>query len=225
MATPKPMGMKKQDYVEMQDLIAEKDFKFQVNHRIQSLEFAIDDLSKSLEKSIADQGSVKLSCSTQIQDVVNLTTSSLKEFRHQIGDIYTEFAARERWFKQMKDTVDKKIDSSSACEKISRSDEAIQQVRLENELMLKEFTNLIERLKADFTEKLKEQKQEILSIPSQIPSLKKDIEKQIELIELNGQNSLLRSSNNEKQIMLVERKIDNLYQLIKKIEISLQEGK
>ncbi len=62
MGTPKPMGISKKEYQEVQNIRNEEDFKFDVNQRIRSLQFAIDVLNKALEKSIAKQGSLEVSC-------------------------------------------------------------------------------------------------------------------------------------------------------------------
>lgn len=223
MAQFKPMGIQKRDYQEVQALKAEEDFKFQTNQRIQNLQFAVDTLSKSLEESIADQGSLEQSCNTQIKEVMQATMSSLKEFRQTLGDVRTEFDTQERWFRHMKEMVDQKVEVSSFNEKISHLHDCIKRLHDEKDSMRKEFNGLIDRLKLDLDTKIKAQKEEILAIPSEIPGLRKVMDQKMELIELNGQNAVLRSSNNERQIMLVERKIDNLYQLIKKVDLTNQE--
>jgi len=83
----------------------------------------------------------------------------------------------------------------------------------------------LNRFTQEVDNNLKVNKEEILSIPSELPHLKKMLDQRIELVELNGQNAVLRSSNNERQILLVERKIENIYQLVKKLDITNQESR
>lgn len=63
---------------------------------------------------------------------------------------------------------------------------------------------------------------EIKSIPSGVPELKKDIESKLEAIALDGTNAILRSSNCEKHLNLVEKKIESILLLIKKIDLNQQ---
>lgn len=221
----KPMGIQKREYHEAQQLKAEVDFKYQTNQRIQNLQFAMDSLSKSLEESIADQGSLEVSCNTQISEVMNATMSSLKEFRQELGNIFTELENNKLWMKQVRAEIEDCVRISAFNEKIAHLHECIKILRMEKDSMRKEFNSLMDRLKLDFESKIKAQKEEILAIPSEIPDLRKLMDQKIELVELNGQNAVLRSSNNERQIMFVERKIENIYQLLKQLDINKQESK
>ena len=220
----KPMGISKKDYQEIQDVKAEDNFKFETNQKIQNLQFSLDKLNDSLNHSFARQGALEVSCSCQINEVMTATMTSLKEFRQSLGDFQTKFDTQERWFKQIKDLIDSKTDHSFFQDKINDIFSNIRYLQKDIDSIRKEFNGLVERLKVEFNEKIKSQKEEILAIPSELPNLRKLVDQKIELVELNGQNAVLRSSNNEKQILLVERKIENLYQLVKKLEIANQES-
>lgn len=224
METPKPMGMQKKDYHEAQQLKAEEDFKYHTNQRIQNLQFAIDMINKSLAQSIADQGSLEVDCSTQMKEVMSATMNSLKDFRQELGDISSQLKNSNDWIKQIRSDVEECVETSDFNEKISHMHDAIKRLHIEKDAMRKEFNGLLNRQNVEFEAKLKSLKEDILAIPSEIPNIRKVFDQKIELVELNGQNAVLRSSNNEKQIMLVERKIDNLYQLIKRLEIANQES-
>ncbi len=225
MVPSKPMGLPKKEYQEIQQNRSEEDFKYDTNQRIQKLQFAIDEINKSLMESIALQGSEKKENDIQLHYVMESVMLSLKEFRQQLGDFAYESNACREVLRQMKENLNDYVHVKVFNERISRLEESISQLSKDKDSVRKDFTGLIERFKSDCDTKIKTQKEEILSIPSEIPAIKKDINQKIELVELNGQNAALRSSNNEKQIMLVERKIENLYQLIKKIDISIQEDK
>ncbi len=153
------------------------------------------------------------------------TLSSLKDFRQELGDISTILENNKRWIRQVRSEIEDCVDLSTFNEKISALHDCIKSLQEEKISMRIEFNGLIDRIKLDFENKLKNQRQEILSIPSEVPNIKKEMDQKIELVELNGQNAVIRSSNNEKQILLVERKIENLYQLIKRLEIAKEESK
>lgn len=65
--------------------------------------------------------------------------------------------------------------------------------------------------------------QEVKSIPSEASEIKKQLEEKIDVISLDGSNALLRSSNCEKHLNLIEKKIECIMLLIKKIDLTQQE--
>ena len=65
--------------------------------------------------------------------------------------------------------------------------------------------------------------QEVKSIPSEASEIKKQLEEKIDVISLDGSNALLRSSNCEKHLNLIEKKIECIMLLIKKIDLNQQE--
>ncbi len=66
-------------------------------------------------------------------------------------------------------------------------------------------------------------KQEILSKPNGIDELKKYFEEKIEVIAMDGSNAILRSANCEKHVNLLEKKIECIMLLIKKMDLNKQE--
>ena len=61
------------------------------------------------------------------------------------------------------------------------------------------------------------------SIPSEASEIKKHLEEKIDVVSLDGSNALLRSSNCEKHLNLIEKKIECIMLLIKKIDLNQQE--
>ena len=66
---------------------------------------------------------------------------------------------------------------------------------------------------------VKRLREEILSRPSEVKDIRKEFDEKLELVTLNGTNSVLRSTNCEKHLNLIEKKIENIYQLIKQLEL------
>ena len=222
-AQSKPIGMDKQKYKEWQEIKAEEDFKSSVVQKLQNLQFAINDLNENLLNVDAKYGSAIKDCEIEIHHVMDSCMTSLKEFKQSVDGCERLCNESKNWIRTLNTTIEDCPTRSDFNEKISHLHDYIKCLHNEKDSMRKEFNGLIDRLKLDLDAKLKAQKEEILAIPSEIPNLRKVMDQKIELVELNGQNAVLRSSNNEKQIMLTERKIENIYQLLKKHEISKQE--
>lgn len=225
MAQSKTTGIDKERYKELQALKDQEDFRYQTTQGLQNLKFDLERQQERLAKIMAERGSDKKDTDIQLQHIMEACMSSLKEFRQDLGDINTQLTNTNNWIKQVRTEIEDCVETSNFNEKISHLHDCIKRLHTEKDSMRKEFNGLIDRLKLDFESRLKTQKEEILAIPSEVPNLRKVMDQKIELVELNGQNAVLRSSNNEKQIMLVERKIDNIYQLIKKLEIANEESK
>lgn len=56
--------------------------------------------------------------------------------------------------------------------------------------------------------------------PDEIRAFKEDILKKHESVALDGTNSVIRSSNNEQQLKILEKRVENIYLLLKKYELS-----
>ena len=217
--------MDKEKYKEIQDQKSEQDFKYNTLQRIQDLEFSITKMKGSMQNLDAVLGHGLKGCEVDIDHVMQSCMDSLKEFRSSI-DSCEKTASDSRSLFNMLYTEMKECITKQECEdKLKGLRQEIQSLRKEKESMRRDFDASLQRLYSDFDARLKATKDEILSIPSEVPNLRKLVDQKIELVELNGQNAVLRSSNNEKEIMLVERKIDNLYQLVKRLELSIQETK
>lgn len=219
------MGIQKREYESIQKEKTEEDFKFNFNYRLQQFQFAIEALNEKLGDSIAKQSSDIKSSEIERQNFQEKCLSKIQEFRIELNNFYIDLNAFQEVVKDSQKKADSFISRSDFEQKISHFNQYIKIIYEEKVAMRREFNNLLERVRSDFDIKLNTQKEEILAAPSELPDLKQSINQKIELVELNGQNAVLRSSNNEKHIMLVERKIENIYQLIKKIDISMQEEK
>lgn len=61
---------------------------------------------------------------------------------------------------------------------------------------------------------------DVMSSPSTLDSIKKELLQKVDAISLDSQNACLRSGNTDKQLQLQERKIENIYLLLKKNELT-----
>ncbi len=218
------MGIDKEKYKEAQSKIAEQDFKYNTCQEIQNLKFAIDEINDELTKLTADSSSNEKENEIQIDKVMQTCVTSLKEFRSTFDGLERKVSDCASWSKTLNNSIEDCPTRQEFEKKLSNLLELLRLSKLEKESMYKDFKSLIERMQADFEARLKATKEEIFNLPSELPEFKKLVNQKIEFVDLNGQNAVLRSSNNERQIQLVERKIEHIYQLIKKNDLTRQES-
>ncbi len=72
----------------------------------------------------------------------------------------------------------------------------------------------------DFDKKLDSLKKELKESPSAASAIKEEILSKFESVSLDGSNAVIKASNSASQVALLEKKIENLYLLIKKYEIN-----
>lgn len=88
-----------------------------------------------------------------------------------------------------------------------------------------DMVNLISLARRDLGKEIEKNnldlKKSIDSSPATSDSIKKEVSSQIEAVALDGRNALLKSNNSSQQIALLEKKIENLYLLLKKFELSV----
>ena len=155
---------------------------------------------------------------------MDATMTSLKEFRQEIGDFQTHINKQDQQINKVKQDQNDLVTSEDFKDYMRACQGLLDSLFDQQKKMQSEYHGLIDRLKIDFNNQIKSLREELISRPTGLPELQKLLESKIELVELNGQNAVLRSSNNEKQILLVERKIENIYQLIKRIDLNKQEA-
>lgn len=225
MEQSKLKGISKEEYQKIQAVKEEEDFKFSTNQRVQNMLISLNNLEKKLYDLESLQGSDTTDLSSQILEVMNSTMSSLKEFRQVLGDFKTDMDSHISFTKKIHLELSRCVRTETFEAELKEINGFFKEILREKESMKKEINSLIERQKTELIAKMDATKTEIIAIPSELPAFKHLMDQKLELVELNGQNSVLRSANNEKHIMLVERKIENLYQLVKKIDLSIGENK
>ncbi len=216
-------GLSREEYKKRQEQCEAEKFSVQTNKRLQDIELSLREHEKQLNTHRAFHGGIRSDVDSQINEIMTATMTSLKEFRQTIGDFETHMKNQDSKIQELKDEQEQLVYQEDLTISLRLIDSALNELRKTQKAMHSEFNGLIERLKIDFSNQIKSLKEELISRPTGISELQKLLESKIELVELNGQNAVLRSANNEKQLLLVERKIDNIYQLIKKLELSKQE--
>lgn len=221
----KPKGMNPQTLEDMQAQKNDNDFILHVNMTLQKLGAQIEAINVCIKELIAKEGSLHVASLASISLVADDVKSKLSIHNKTLADIRVDVNSLQETVISMVSKSSNFAESALLGELIGELQKRIDQICKDKQAMNSEINGLIERLKIEFNQKLVAQKNEILSIPSDLPAHKKDFDQKIELVELNGQNAHLRSSNNEKSIMLLDRKLDNIYQQLKTLQIAAQDKK
>lgn len=220
MVLPKPTGISKQQFDEKQAMKEEADFRYDVNQSLQSHRFAIDTLNAVVVENVELLKSLKSEYFSNFQQLFRNVKEDLEKFRQQIGDFRDEIKEMHLLHESFQDDLATKATMQSVltfdhdiCQKLRAIDKDISNIR-------EEMNTWSYTLRMQSEHNMAKLKQDILSQPSELPAFHKVVDQKLELCDLNGQNSLIRSANNERQLQLVERKIENIYQLIKEIKLS-----
>lgn len=203
----------------------EQQFHYSVNQTINSISGALESLQQRFEVLPQNLVGLKTDTSIQLENHQAAVSAELTLMRKVLDERdrrQDEFLeACEVIFRLIPMTYSTKDNFEAVKGKLekSMSDMAEDHNRFKSDL-----NAVMHKLAMDYDLKLEKFKQEILGRPSEIPSLKKELLEKVDLIAMDGSNSLLRSTNNEKQIMLIEKKIENLYLMLKKIDLNLEKS-
>ena len=211
--------MSLEDFKRRQEQCDHEKHVVETNKRLNLIQLTLDRLQRDIEQVSAEQGSLESSCESQLREIMDSTMSSLKEFRQTIGDFQSRLYSQDLKMQALSDDQHYLVNKEDLSSELKPLKKIANDLCDAHDKLHGEVHGLIERLRLDVSNQLKAFKEEVLNRPTGLPELQKLLEAKIELVELNGQNAVLRSSNNEKQLLLVERKIDNIYQLIKKLEL------
>lgn len=198
----------------------ENDFKTDVYQRFQKLEYLCKSLEADMDHLAALHQEQQVESVHAIHDFSDNMLDSIKGFRKTLDEIQKEN-------KQISDnniSILKYVESNYVTRKEYTKDyidDVDNTVRTKHELasIRNEMIALLAKQKHEFDSKFAELLQKDTSKPDPIPDLKKYFEEKLELVTLNGQNSVLRSTNNEKHLHLIDKKLENIYQLIKQLQL------
>lgn len=82
-----------------------------------------------------------------------------------------------------------------------------------------EMHQLLEAIEQKLDKKLSDAIKDISSRPSEFVQVKKSFDERLEVVAMDGSNAILRTTNCEKQLHLIEKKIEQIFLLIKKFDL------
>lgn len=223
MVTPK--GIDIGTYKQVQEKRAGEDFKYSTAQSLNSIKDDVTHLQSDLLDVKHELSSDIKECHIEIQNMQKDMLEKLKSFKEQVDAVNKSHELVRDEIKTLRQVLDNKIDEDDFENSCIAIDSSVDVVKKDQEKVREEFNSLLERQTITFDAKLKQQKDDIISRPSDVPDLKHLMNQKLELVELNGQNAVLRSSNNERQLQLFERKLDQIYQQMKNLDLKIQESK
>jgi Sec-independent protein translocase protein TatA len=218
-------GISREEYQKHQEIKIDQDFMQQTNQRLQNLGFSIDHINNAINDLYSKLTTHQVNTEIEMTKIMDSCVKSLKDFRK----IMDEFDKEVKHLSKMSDNYQQAEKNNLSLlhglyNENTNFKQEIEVIKVKHENFRKEIFDLINRQSIEFNAKLKSVKEDIVSTPTGIPEMKRYFEQKIEISELNGQNAILRSSNNERQIMLIEKKIENLYQQLKSIDLTTRES-
>lgn len=148
-----------------------------------------------------------LDCKTQFEEI----ETNISDFELRISNILSIYELKlRREIELMEENVHNEIVQSDQVRNEQYGKIAACQAAIKAEL---------ESLSASYEKKLIKIQQDFNNRLDGLIEFKKQVDDKMDLVALNGTNSTLRSSNNERHLQLIEKKIENIYQLIKELQL------
>ena len=150
-------------------------------------------------------------------DRFNEIHSSLSDIRREISKVRAE-----------KDQLESVINSQKNGQKIHESklgslESSLSQQTSSLSSKIADVHQVVENKVQNVIQKMQQSvdsaKTELLGSPSSLQGAKNELMQKMEAVELDAANALLRSKNSEQKCSVLDRKIDNIYLLLKKHEL------
>lgn len=198
----------------------ENDFKTDVYQRFQKLEYFCKSLEADMDHLAALHQEHQVESIHAIHDFSDNMLDSIKGFRKTLDEVQNEI----KTLSDKNISIIKYVESNYVPQTDYTKDyiaDIDTHVKLKAEIAnnRNEMVALLAKQKNEFESKIAEILQKQTSKSDPIPELKQYFEEKLELVTLNGQNSVLRSTNNEKHLHLIDKKLENIYQLIKQLQL------
>ncbi len=181
----------------------------------------IDDKYSILLQKLTD------SCVTrsEFEEQNNFVESKLKSIQSSFSNIHNEL---ERLDNQVVLNLNKNtefsVESKSTKDFIEQVQEKIRNLHSLNNTLKQDFYNSLivytNSINEDVSKRFSNFKIELKESPDSSNSIKSEIISKLDSVALDGSNALLKASNSAQQISILEKKIENIYLLLKKFEIN-----
>lgn len=212
-----PQGMSKEEYIQRQKEKAKLDESVYLNESINTLKADIQKLTSGIDEINANLESFKSYFSSHLNELEVRVNYSDHDIKGKIGDFSLLLDAHLASHRVLKEKSEAICDLYFGQEEeLIRLNQSIKDVneKFEKYRSIKEVERTQDVKVSD--KKLECMANEIISRPTGFDELRKEIQDEIRLITLNGQNSILRCSNAEKEIHILEKRIEQIFLLLKR---------
>lgn len=210
-------GISKKDYVEKQADKALEERSMYFNESINSLKDDVDEMECQISSVKANLGSFLSHINGQIEEFKIRLDFVIGENSGRLGDMSLELEAHKGRYRILEENFNSMKEVLMACDNeitLLWDELGVFERRINSFIV--EWNGHLATQGQVFDRKLKEMEERILSRPSEVAELRREIKTQIELTTLNGQNSVLRCANNEKMIHILEKRLEQVFLLLKK---------
>lgn len=213
-------GISKADFAEFQQKKESDDSIYSINQRINNLEFRIERINKTLDALGERQKSDRVALEIEFKNFSDQMDVSLKAFRIEFDRFERMIQGLKNISVQLSKNQELFSKETQVCERFSLIHEIFEDfLKKIDELNKKLFASLV-KSESRYDDKLEQVKQEILSQPSEALEVKKILKEQIDCLAKEVEDFKTKSFHQDSTKQLMERKIENIYQILKKIETS-----
>ena len=188
--------------------------------RLQALEIAMAAMNGNISELFGKYRTLEKSLNIMLE---NHTKDIKDAFRKHINMV-------EKATDKMAENASKAIsESNEATQKFVSKDEhvnaitsisnIVKNLNIEVQKFEETILSLTHQTAANFNQKLEDHKNAIAALPSEIPGVKKEIIDRISLIAIDGQNAIARTVNFERQVIMIEKRLEQLSLLIRNLEL------
>lgn len=199
------------------------EIKKEIQDKYESIRTYVDSMNEAIKNNVEQQESLKVASNIKhnglIDEFKNLEHRVIGYIQDQKEQISSAIGDHLNIIQRLGASVfPKEILDAILPDLKGRVDQS------ESELI--RFKNEIHSAMDDFVsevhKKIEAFKQEIKNQPCPLDEVKKEIKEKLDIVSMDCQNSQLRSANCEKHLNLIEKKIESIMLLIKKIDLNQQ---
>jgi chromosome segregation ATPase len=178
------------------------------------------DVLSSLKKKMEEDAS-KYSLKNDLESLKTLQSKINNISKDQVDSVTEKVVqsmnAITEHAKSIKDTLDMSSAHQTLLSEIAKN---IQSLSIGRNMDTKQINETFSYMRKEFAESIEDLRKQIPAKSPEIDSKYNEILKSCELTKLDGTNAVLRATNNEKHVQLLQKQIENIYLLLKKHELS-----
>lgn len=191
------------------------------------------DSQVSLINSIGDRIGVCEKFKDEMKNLESKIFSIRNDISSSVYELKESYRSSVSNQSDMQSKIDFSIERLNQCEgKLSEFISLFENVKKDNESFkvtsfeymdgsMKTMYDQMNKFFSAINDKMVKMENQLDLFPEMLENFKKDISHDLEMVKLNGSGAVLKAGNSEKQIQLMEKRIENIQLLLKKYELSL----
>ena len=214
------MGKYTEEQIAAQEEKNNNDFVYRTNQEIQNIWNKIDSLELLFQKHLASHGSeisqfqaALDNHQSEMRDYLKLCNTNFDDFQKRLASHVNDVLV---CFEQVQNEFVSKTEINP---KLHSFKEVLSSLETSNRMCNDNIRSLLQRFPALVDEKVGSLRDELNSRPSNESAIRQELNQTLDVVGMDVTNASIRCANNEKQLNLIEKKIEQLFLLIKKLEL------